>query len=47
MGIVVIVGVVIAVALVLAVVYSLLIRQTRRERTDQGAHRPGPGRTSL
>jgi predicted RND superfamily exporter protein len=47
MGILVIIGVVIAVVLVLAVVYSALIRQTRRERTDHGAHRAGPGRTSL
>jgi predicted RND superfamily exporter protein len=47
MGIVVIIGVVVAVALVLAVIYAVLIRQTRRERTDQGAHRAGPGRTSL
>jgi predicted RND superfamily exporter protein len=47
MGIVVIIGVVVAVALVLAVIYAALIRQTRRERTDQGAHRAGPGRTSL
>ncbi len=44
-GILVIVGTVILAALVLAGIYFLLIRRTRRERTSQGAHRAGPGRS--
>ena len=45
-GIAVIVGAVVLLAIVLAVIYSFLIRQTRRERTVQGTHRAGPGRES-
>jgi hypothetical protein len=45
-GVLIIVGSVIALAVVLAAVYVLLIRRTRRERTAQGTHRAGPGRSS-
>ena len=45
-GILVIVGAVVLLAIVLAVIYSFVIRRTRRERTVQGIHRAGPGRES-
>jgi protein-S-isoprenylcysteine O-methyltransferase Ste14 len=41
-----IVGSVIALGIVLAVVYTFVVRRTRRERTVQGTHRAGPGRSS-
>jgi protein-S-isoprenylcysteine O-methyltransferase Ste14 len=45
-GIAVIVGSLVGLVVVLAVVYTFLIRRTRRERTAQGTHRAGPGRSS-
>jgi hypothetical protein len=45
-GVLIIVGSVIVLAALLAAVYALLIRRTRRERTAQGTHRAGPGRSS-
>ncbi len=45
-GVGVIIGTVVLVAIILALVYLFLLRRTRRERTAQGTHRAGPGRTS-
>jgi hypothetical protein len=44
-GVLLIVASVVVVALGIALVYGVLVRGTRRERTSRGTHRAGPGRS--
>jgi hypothetical protein len=44
-GALLIVAAVVVVALGIALVYAVLVRGTKRERTSRGTHRAGPGRS--